>query len=175
MDLDSLANIGEFVGGMGVILSLIYLAVQVRGNTRSQRNDIEARALERLGSMQREMSSNPDLNKVHMRGLIDVKSLKPAERVQFTWWLTEFFSAMEFLYVQHEQGNVSEAIWQRWVETYKWWMTFPGVREWWKGKPTPFSSKFTAFTENCLEQGFKPEKPGAWEAYLAGDSIPAQD
>ena len=61
MNLQVLAHIGEFVGGIGVILSLVYVALQVRGNTRSQRNDIEARVLERLASLQRELASNEDL------------------------------------------------------------------------------------------------------------------
>ena len=35
MNLDALGNIGEFVGSLGVVVSLIYLAVQVRQNTKS--------------------------------------------------------------------------------------------------------------------------------------------
>ena len=37
MTLQDLGNIGEFVGAIGVILTLAYLAVQIRQNTRSLR------------------------------------------------------------------------------------------------------------------------------------------
>ena len=35
MSLEQLANLGEFLGGIAVIVSLVYLAVQVRRNTRA--------------------------------------------------------------------------------------------------------------------------------------------
>ncbi len=37
MDLTQLANLGEFVGGIAVVVTLVDLAVQVRGSTREQR------------------------------------------------------------------------------------------------------------------------------------------
>jgi len=35
MDLTQLANLGEFIGGVAVLATLVYLAIQVRQNTRS--------------------------------------------------------------------------------------------------------------------------------------------
>ncbi|MBL6691364.1 MAG: hypothetical protein ISP91_13320 [Pseudomonadales bacterium] len=34
MNLEQLANLGELIGGVAVVASLIYLAVQIRQNTR---------------------------------------------------------------------------------------------------------------------------------------------
>lgn len=48
MDLDTLAKLGEFVGGFFVVLSLVYLAHQVRMNTKSLRSENYARVLERM-------------------------------------------------------------------------------------------------------------------------------
>ena len=36
MDLTQLANLGEFIGGVAVLVTLIYLAAQVRQSTRAQ-------------------------------------------------------------------------------------------------------------------------------------------
>ena len=38
MNLDILGNLGEFLGAIGVIVSLIYLAGQIRQNTRAVYN-----------------------------------------------------------------------------------------------------------------------------------------
>ena len=35
--IESLGNIGDFVGGIGVVVSLVYLATQSRQNARSTR------------------------------------------------------------------------------------------------------------------------------------------
>ena len=48
MDLDTLAKLGEFVNGFFVVLSLVYLAHQVRMNTKSLRSENYARVLERM-------------------------------------------------------------------------------------------------------------------------------
>jgi hypothetical protein len=38
VSLSDLANIGEFVGGIAVIATLVHLAIQIRQNTRSLRS-----------------------------------------------------------------------------------------------------------------------------------------
>ncbi len=37
MNLESFGNVGEFIGGLAVIATLIYLAVQIRQNTITTR------------------------------------------------------------------------------------------------------------------------------------------
>jgi hypothetical protein len=34
MNLNDLANLGQIVGAIGVMITLVYLAIQIRGNTR---------------------------------------------------------------------------------------------------------------------------------------------
>ena len=45
MSLEDLGNIGEFVAAVAVVVSLIYLAVQIRQNTRQV--DVNTTALQR--------------------------------------------------------------------------------------------------------------------------------
>ncbi len=40
MDLTQLANLGEFIGGVAVLVTLIYLAVQVRQGNRLARAQV---------------------------------------------------------------------------------------------------------------------------------------
>ncbi len=52
MVLQIMSQLSKFVGGVGVIFRLVYLAVQVRSNTSSQRADMTARVLTRLAAQQ---------------------------------------------------------------------------------------------------------------------------
>jgi len=166
MDLQTLANVGEFLGGLGVIVSLIYLAVQIRGNTSSQQSETYARSLERMASMQAFMSKDHAFTKMFSEGLIDQSQLTITQKIQFSWALTEMFGNIEFMFFQSEQRNIPAELWDRWVETLKWWLTFPGVVAWWKGKPTPFTPAFMSCVEECIAQGYQPESPGAWESFI---------
>ena len=35
MNLNDLANLGQVVGAIGVMITLLYLAIQIRGNTKA--------------------------------------------------------------------------------------------------------------------------------------------
>ncbi|MCX2976228.1 hypothetical protein [Candidatus Marimicrobium litorale] len=58
MTLENVSQLGEFIGGFGVIFTLIYLAIQVRSNTGSQRADMTARVLEGLAAQQHTLGFN---------------------------------------------------------------------------------------------------------------------
>ena len=71
MNLESLANFGEFIGGIGVILSLIYVALQIRHNTASRRTETYARTLERMSVIQQQLAKDHDFTKMYNTGLED--------------------------------------------------------------------------------------------------------
>lgn len=174
MDLRTLAEMGEFLGGLGVIVSLVYLAVQIRGQTDSQRSDNYARSLERMATMQQLMARGGDLGMLFSRGVADPASLSPGQRIQLTWFLTEFFGGLEFMHYQLQHDRLPLELWTRWEDTLKWWLTFPGVRTWWHARPTPFTPSFTVCVERCLANGYVDERPGAFAAFVATGRPPLE-
>jgi hypothetical protein len=153
MSLQTMSQLGEFVGGFGVIFSLVYLALQVRSNTNSQRADMTARVLERLAAQQHTYGFDVEANKFFMRAISEPESLTIEERSRFLWIMTEFLSSMEFLMQQYEAGNVEEQTWFRWSKTLDWWLTFPGIRASWIGRATPYTESFTRYMEDRLVNG----------------------
>jgi hypothetical protein len=166
MDLDQLASIGEFLGGVGVILSLLYLAFQLRDHSRGLRSESYGRSLDRLGRMQERFAEDSDFARIYNKGLADPEGLSVEERIRFTWGCTEMFGAFEYMHYQQMQGDLPEEIWHRWQETIKFWMTFPGMRAWWHCKPSPFSTEFSSFVEDCIREGYQPEHPGVWQDWM---------
>lgn len=71
MDLDTLAKVSDFVGGIVLVISLVYLAYQVRQNTQSLRSENYARVLERMSTVQAQLSMDADLHHVFMVGAED--------------------------------------------------------------------------------------------------------
>ena len=108
MSLENLGNLGEFLGGIVVVVSLFYLAFQVRQNTQSIRAESYARALERLAGMQARFAGDADLSDLFSRGLFSTSSLTQAERVRFNWALYELFGAFEFLFHHAQKGMLDQ-------------------------------------------------------------------
>jgi hypothetical protein len=153
VDLESLGNIGEFLGGIVVVISLFYLAFQVRQNTQSLHTESYARAQERVAGVQSQLAGDPALASILLRGTLDTRVLTPEERIQFSWLFYEMFGAFEFMFHQGQKGVLDDEIWNRWSATLSWWLSMPGVESWWHAKPAPFTASFSAEVESLLSAG----------------------
>jgi len=150
-DLQTLANIGEIIGAVTVVLSLIYVAVQIRQSTQAQRTENYSRALDRLAAMQSSLSQDDKFSLIFSKGVLDTTNLTSQERLRFTWSLYEAFGAFEFMFHASKTDAIPEEVWSRWSAAVAWWLTFPGVQNWWASRPIPFTDSFTLFVESLLE------------------------
>ena len=169
MDLQTLANIGEIIGAVIVILSLIYLTIQVRQNTQAQRTENYVRALDRLAAMQSTLSQDSEISLIFSRGLLDASKLTRLDKVRFNWSLYEAFGAFEFMFHASKTDSIDKEVWSRWSVAVAWWLTFPGVQTWWKVKPLPFTDSFTSFVETLLKDNPTDADPTLrWQEFMDG-------
>ena len=145
MNLQSLAYIGEIIGAVVVVLSLIYLAVQVRQNTEVQRTENYARALERLATFQSMLSTGSEISTIFSKGLTDSPNLTAQEKLRFNWSMYEAFGAFEFMFHAARKKSIDEEIWSLCSQAIAWYLTFPGVHKWWVIRPLPFTDSFSLF------------------------------
>ena len=150
-NLESLANLGEIISAIAVVVSLVYLAVQVRQNTRAQQTENFSRALDRIAAMQATLSQDPAMSVIFSKGVADPSELTPKERMQFTWAMYELFGAFEFMFLASKDNSIPEEVWRRWSSAVAWWLSFPGVHAWWTVRPIPFADSFTSYVESLLE------------------------
>jgi len=168
--------VGEVLGAVGVIITLAYLAMQIRQNTRSQRTEAYGRALDRVTTLQGRLAERAELAEILLLGVPDSRALSATQRVQFIWIFYEMFSGFEFMFHEARNDALPDEVWQRWADTIRWWMTFPGVRQWWAAHPAPFTAEFTRFVNEQLD--IVPADAAAaerWAAYLRDGSLLAGD
>jgi len=148
--LESLASLGEIIGAVAVVVSLVYLAVQVRQNTQAQQTENFSRALDRVASIQATLSQDARMSVVITKGVTDPAELTARERLQFTWAMYELFGAFEFMFLAARTKAMPDEVWRRWSAAVAWWLGFSGVQTWWKAKPTPFTDSFTSYIDYLL-------------------------
>ena len=151
MDLQYLANVSEIIGSVVVILSLVYVAVQIRQNTESQRMENYSRGLDRLAAMQSMLSQDSEMSLLFSRGAVDSSKLTPQERVRFTWAIYEALGAFEFKFHASRNHAIPEEVWTRWSAGVAYWLTFPGFQACWHARPIPFTVSFTAYVDSVLK------------------------
>ena len=98
MTLQDLGNIGEFVGAIGVVASLIYLALQIRQNsyqinqnTNSVLGSVELENARLASDWLVTIAQNPQLGRVWSLGLSDPTKLTEDEAVQFAMLMGSAF------------------------------------------------------------------------------------
>ncbi len=172
-NLESLANLGEIIGAIAVVVSLIYLAVQVRQNTQAQRTENFSRALDRVAAMQSALSQNSESAAIFSKGVTDLSTLTPRERTQFTWVMYELFGAFEFMFLSSKSNSIPAEVWRRWSAAVGFWLSFSGVQAWWNARPIPFTDSFTSFVESLLDNNpTDPEAVRRFQAFLAQPGQP---
>jgi hypothetical protein len=68
MTLASLANVGEFLGGIAVIVSLVYVALQIRQNTKTIRGSTLQQNTDFWGDLFLQLAQ-PELAHVYSTGM----------------------------------------------------------------------------------------------------------
>jgi hypothetical protein len=119
--------------------------------------------------MQSQLSRDTELSRFFAKGVADASQLTPNERIQFTWVLYEAFGAFEFMFEAARTGALPEEVWARWSSTVAWWLSFPGVRAWWRRRPVPFSESFSSFVEEILRENTADQAATRrWQEFVAG-------
>ena len=110
MTLEDLGNLGEFVGAIAVVISLVYLAVQIRQNTRALHGSSYAQSAEQLWLANLAIAQNRDLARI-MADSNAGKPLSLEDTARLEAVITLFFFGTENLFRQYERGLLDSDTW----------------------------------------------------------------
>jgi hypothetical protein len=148
MSWEAIAAIGQMLGALGVIASLLYLATQVRQNNRASAVAAKLASTQLLSEFVDSLIADPELMDVWLRGREDLESLNDVEHFRFmnmclkAFW---FFSAAQF---QLRAGTPQEEDWAEFYSVIRFCREGKGVRVWWqKTGRTRFGKSFSLFID----------------------------
>lgn len=128
MDWTAVAAVAETIGAIAVVLSLVYVAIQVRHNTESVRLQTFQLIIDRTAAAN-SRSSDKHTAEVIAKGRQSYLGLSDAERVTFDYYMHERLLAFESaLALGHLLKPTIRNVVHENLERY---FRFPGVREWW--------------------------------------------
>ena len=155
MNWEAIGAIGEITGAVAVFASLVYLAVQIRQNTRAIRGSAERETVSLQQSALQPVAASLELADVHGRGLFQFHEMSPAEQIQFHRTMTALFQSFESAFYQRRASLIGGEIYSRIVKNIEGWLRFPGVNDWWNTFAREYSDEFKVFVENEVRPGVK--------------------
>ena len=147
MNWEAIGAIGEIGGALGVIFSLIYLAVQIKGETRARRAETTHSQSMAIAEIMQRLAVNPTLTDIWVRGLDDFINLKINERAQFSAFFGGLFRVFEDTYFQWIDGNLDARTWRGIERTILDLIANPGAQSWWKSRNHWHSEEFQIFVD----------------------------
>ena len=147
MTIQDLGSIGEFVGAIAVVVSLVYLAYQIRQNTHAVRSSAQEEILRDMQGFISLVASDSDTAEFYELGLADSSDLSRAERLRFSLILTRFFYSFGRMYYLHCEGTLDPETWEAQKEILRWMIKQPGVKRWWPSARSQIPASFADFVE----------------------------
>ena len=145
MTLEDLGNLGDFIGGLAVIATLIYLALQIRQNTFLLRRSVEQTTRADSTAVLHLLAQSPENAAVFHRGQVDSDALSPEERTHFYLLMATNFYHLQFGYAAYKGGTQTESGWNVQWRAVQYFISRPGVRSWWKRQGSQLIGSGTDF------------------------------
>ncbi len=156
MTIQDLGSIGELLAAIATIVTLIYLATQVRQNTRALKSATFQNISGEMGRNVEPILNNADLAALMVKGNIDPTSLTEEEALRFSSMLTASLRRLEAVFVQHQLGSIDSALKEGFELSLISILQMPFASHWWSTAKTVFYPPFAAHLDRRLAAGEIP-------------------
>jgi hypothetical protein len=145
--MEALGNIGDFLGGIGVVITLIYLAGQIRQNTRSIRTSAFQAAQRDIADKLDGLSNDPELIRIYFDGNHKFESFSKEDRRRYAIFMMGWLRRYETLLYQTQLGNINSEQWEGQLSELRAAFKYPGARAWWGQASGSFNRDLREFVE----------------------------
>ena len=167
MNWEAIGAVGETASAVGVIITLIYLATQIRiQNSESIFSNISEISTQ-WNNILGDLASNVDLARAWKIGIDDFGALDEIQLVQLSAHLGRLFKTFEGFHQQWLAGNISEETWTALGNTTTDICDYPGIQTWWGLRRRWYAKEFQDFIDTSMSTHRKPNIYGEQNAQNA--------
>jgi len=152
MNWDAIGAFGEVFGALGVIISLVYLATQLKSNAVASTVEAKLATTRFMTDFNRDFILDPGLYELWDRGSKNSKDLSSEEFQRFSnlnlnaFW---FFSAS---FYQLQVGKLTPGDLFELEQIMAFWLARPGVQDWWsRFGSTRYNADFVEYIREKYE------------------------
>jgi hypothetical protein len=168
MNWEMLAAIGQLAGVLIGIPSLIYLAVQIREQTKERRQAAVNALTVQWGDLTKALHESAEFTTIYLRGVQYFNELDAVSKLRFSAFQNRFFKNFEAMYFSRRHSLLSAASWGEVERTMTDFLAYPGIRQWWDTRKHWHTEEFVRIVDEIIAQGHEPT---AYSTYNL-DAIP---
>lgn len=143
-------QVGELIAALAVVLSVIFVGVEIRQNSEAQvRAATQAAVSDYIGSLER-ITDSPDVACLYVRGAQDFGALSGSERLRFSAFYMSFYYQLQQMHRLAEEGSLDTETWAGFEGLLRETTRYPGVREWFELRRDWFGPGFRAYIDELM-------------------------
>jgi hypothetical protein len=150
MDWNAIGAIGEIIGALAVFLTLVYLALQIRQNTKAIQASAVDAGIGRLNDVRKSVYENGDLTRIYLQGIAQPADLDDESRVRFRLLLHNILLSISNIYSQTSYTGLSLSTWESQLIILERIINSPGGRWFWKDYRFEFEESFRKKVDEIL-------------------------
>ena len=148
---NSIAAWGSFVSGVGVLVSLIFLNLQVGQTERNQRALVQQARANRISETNLRLAE-PDLSQAYCKGIRGEEDISLAELRQFRHIIRALGISFEDSFIQHKNKLLDETSFASFQMALRVMFASPGFRAMWKETRNMYEASFIQFIDAILQE-----------------------
>lgn len=152
MNWDAIGALGEIAGAIGVIVTLIYLAIQLRQNTKASKVAAVQSSMENSAKFSELLATDGGLARTFWLGLSNPEELTVTELRRFVSVLNVFMRRESLAYYLYREGTMPKELWDARVVALQGALNQPGLRVYLDTSADSLPSDFREFIEDIAAQ-----------------------
>lgn len=159
LNLNKIALIAEIIGGIAIIISLIFVGVQFRENTLATRSATANATNAMIVAWYSETGNSEQSSQLMWNYLKDPESIqKTAEKFQATMLIHGLHLAFQNSFYLEKQGTLEQNMQESLTAAIRAVKDEPGWKEYWKNRESIFFLEFRAYVNNIINTDSKVNK-----------------
>jgi hypothetical protein len=148
---EAVGAIAEIGGAIGVIATLVYLSIQIRHSSKSERASMQHAVLSEFRQLISQAVQDNELNVAYERYKTG-QELPSEIRDRFLNWISNVFRVYEEIHDFATSGLISKEFWNSRRDNMKRSLAHPEVRDWWQDRKQLYSASFQQVGDQLIAE-----------------------
>src|SRR4026207_1590556 len=172
MNWEMLAALGQLAAVFVGIPSLIYLAVQIREQTKERRQAAVNVLTAQWGDLTCALHESAEFSAIYLRGVQSFHDLDAVSKLRFSAFQNRFFKNFEGMYHSRREGILTTDLWNEIDRTMSDFLAYDGVRQWWETRKHWHTEAFVRVVDGIIARN---DKPTAYSTYDLKQVVASKD
>jgi hypothetical protein len=150
MSLEQLGLIADIVSAIAIVITLVYLALQIKDSARSSRSAAVTDATTAMQAFYQELGSNPATSKLFLEAVTNPDALSQQDQFQFLMLMHSCFLGFQRSFFLAREGTLDVALRDSIGTAMHAVNRMPGMHLYWRQRKAYFQPEFVEWVEGLL-------------------------